>query len=354
MNIKNVVIYSALRLINHLFCFINKPRLYKSVAQNTAEKNIYFFLKPITPNTGDMAQDMCIERWFKSLYPEYNVISIPHRFSSNKLLKLLQTKIKHSDLIFICSGFTINDPNADLYYMLGIIPLFHQNKIIILPQTIDLISNDVKDKVIETFDAHPNLTLLCRDRISFERSKKMFSHCHIKIFPDFVTSLIGNYNIRSEKRSGVLLVLRNDLEKCYDNSEIKNLKDKLIEFGICQVDTTDTLLVRSSFYTVSCRDSIIERILYKFSLYQLIITDRYHGLIFSQIVSVPVIVLRSTNHKLTSGIEWFPQEIFGHNLYYADCIGEAYQIAIKRILDKTIYLNPPYFFEKYFNNKELI
>lgn len=351
MNIKNVIIYSSLRVVNKLFYQVKKPQLYKKVNNDKSAKKIYFFLKPVTPNTGDMAQDMCIERWFSRVYPEYKVLPIPHKFTTKKLLRLIQQKIQLSDLIFFHSGFTMNDPNEDLYFILKIIPLFPNNKITILPQTVDLISKEVKNKVIEVFDSHRDLTLVCRDTVSLERCKKMFQHCHLILFPDFVTSMIGKYPLKTDaQRNGILFVLRNDAEKYYQKGQLQELINRLKKTKIA-VDITDTLLIRSSFTTVTYRDQIIERILRKFSRYQLIVTDRYHGLIFSQIVSVPVIVLQSTNHKLTSGIEWFPRDLFKNNLYFANNLNEVYQIAEKRLQDTNIYLNPPYFFEKYFKNK---
>ncbi|WP_082026255.1 polysaccharide pyruvyl transferase family protein [Prevotella pectinovora] len=44
-------------------------------------------------------------------------------------------------------------------------------------------------------------------------------------------------------------------------------------------------------------------ILQQFAKYQVVITDRYHGTIFSQIVNTPVIVISSTDHKLRSGVK---------------------------------------------------
>lgn len=353
MNIKNVLIYSSLRCVNNLFYLIKKPQLFKKVYNDNSKKKIYFFLKPVTPNTGDMAQDMCIEKWFNRVYPEYTVLSIPHKFTTNRLLDLIQRKIQPSDLIFFHSGFTMNDPNKDLYFILKIIPLFPNNKIVILPQTVDLISEEVKNNVVRVFDNHKDLTLVCRDTVSLERSKKLFHSCNLTLFPDFVTSMIGVYPVKTNiQRAGVLLVLRNDAEKYYSKVQLQDLIKRLKNADI-KVDITDTLLVKSSFTTVTYRDQIIEHILDKFSRYQLIVTDRYHGLIFSQIVSVPVIVLQSTNHKLTSGIEWFPKEHFSNNLYFANNLEEVYQLVQKRLLDTNLYLNPPYFFEKYFKSRIL-
>lgn len=38
---------------------------------------------------------------------------------------------------------------------------------------------------------------------------------------------------------------------------------------------------------------------------KLVITDRYHGLIFSVITHTPVIVFKSFDTKISSGVKWF-------------------------------------------------
>lgn len=41
------------------------------------------------------------------------------------------------------------------------------------------------------------------------------------------------------------------------------------------------------------------------SHYKVVITDRYHGTIFSLIANTPVIIIKSTDHKVTTGADWF-------------------------------------------------
>lgn len=82
---------------------------------------------------------------------------------------------------------------------------------------------------------------------------------------------------------------------------------------------------------------------------KLIITDRYHGLIFSQITSTPVIVIRSNDHKLSSGVNWFSPDIFKNNVTFANSLDEAYNIAEKILQKENITPNPPYFYQTFFN-----
>src|SRR5690606_27740259 len=77
--------------------------------------------------------------------------------------------------------------------------------------------------------------------------------------------------------------------------------------------------------------------------------------IFSQIASTPVIVLSSSDHKLSSGVKWFPEASFGNNVFFAKDLNEAYNIA-QQILKRNgeITINPPYFQETYFSKLKII
>ncbi|MFI5429468.1 polysaccharide pyruvyl transferase family protein [Aeromicrobium sp. UC242_57] len=73
--------------------------------------------------------------------------------------------------------------------------------------------------------------------------------------------------------------------------------------------------------------SVIEASWADFSNYQVTVTDRYHGVIFSLISGTPVVVLESTDHKLRSGVQWFPPQIFGNMIRFAGSVEEAVQAA---------------------------
>ena len=73
------------------------------------------------------------------------------------------------------------------------------------------------------------------------------------------------------------------------------------------------------------REGLIRKMLEYFAKFQCIITDRYHGTIFSQIVNTPVVVISSADHKLVSGVKWFPLEKFGQNITFAKDLDEVYE-----------------------------
>lgn len=81
--------------------------------------------------------------------------------------------------------------------------------------------------------------------------------------------------------------------------------------------------------------------------FKTVITDRHHGTIFSAMANTPVIVINSADHKLSSGVNRFPQEEFVENVQFAKDLDDAYAKA-KEILEKVdIRQNPPYFKDNY-------
>src|SRR5690606_39434039 len=55
------------------------------------------------------------------------------------------------------------------------------------------------------------------------------------------------------------------------------------------------------YYLAKRRRGVIEEFLQNIKRHKLVITDRYHGTIFAIAANTPVIVLGSTDHKLSSG-----------------------------------------------------
>ena len=53
------------------------------------------------------------------------------------------------------------------------------------------------------------------------------------------------------------------------------------------------------------RNQIFQETLDIFYAHDVVITDRFHGVIFAVLCKKPCVVLRTIDHKLTSSIEWF-------------------------------------------------
>lgn len=307
---------------------------------------IYYFCTPIHSNLGDQAQLVCIKKWFANNYPDYTVVELCARSLPIDWITILKNQIQATDLIFIHSGYLFMNNKSDVPVILDLVKNFRENKIVFLPQTVNFSNEEVKETFLHTFSEHPNLVLLCRDFVSYDMAKIMFSKNTCLAFPDVVTSLVGTYT-RNYNRTGVCFCLRDDQEKFYSDKQLQNLIDNLKDYGYTRIDTT---LKISPFTMNNHREKLIYKTIDHIAGAKVVITDRYHGTIFSIIANTPVIVINSTDHKLSSGVKWFPSEIFGKAIQYASTLDEAYSLA-KDILDGDYVElhNPPYLLETYWS-----
>lgn len=99
---------------------------------------------------------------------------------------------------------------------------------------------------------------------------------------------------------------------------------------------------------IADRIGYLEKTWDMFSRYKMVITDRYHGTIFSMIAATPVIVISSSDHKLSSGVKWFPDS-FSDYIYYEQNIDNVINIADKIYNTKYDYKLPQYFNTEYYD-----
>jgi exopolysaccharide biosynthesis predicted pyruvyltransferase EpsI len=224
--------------------------------------------------------------------------------------------------------------------------MFPDFPITIFPQTIYFTSKSEENRAALILESHPDLTLLCRDTVSYNKAKEFLKRTNLLLYPDIVTSLIGNYAFKG-RREGILLCKRNDKESFYSNSEIDNLLSCLNK--ITQTHITDTTLNINYRNIIKNRKKYLENIFLQYSKYSTVITDRYHGMIFSLIAGTPVIIIKTNDHKLTSGLNWFSHNIFKEYVSIAENLNDAYDLALINIKNPVKNILPAYFQENYFN-----
>ena len=320
----------------------------EEIKEQSTTPRIYYFLTPTHSNLGDQAQLLCWLNLFKKWYPDYNVIMLPLIVGTNEVFERIRERISDKDMIFIHSGYLVCDLYNNWQMLCKVVDSFPNHRITILPQTVHFLNRSIQEIVALSFNKHKNLHLICRDEVSYVKAKQIFPKIAVSLKPDVVTSLIGTgYVKESINRDGLLFCMRNDAEKLYSDEQIKGFKNQLK--GV-NVDFADTTIAANVWDWVNERENIIKAFLQKFSNYQVIVTDRYHGTIFSQIVNTPVVVLASSDHKLKSGVDWFPKEMFGNNIMFAKDLDEAYQM-VKQILSRKgkIIKNPSYFLDSFYS-----
>ena len=312
-------------------------------------KKIFLFGSPYHSNMGDQAQTYCSMKWFEKYYPDYTIFefnTVDIYRDNYKLLNIIKEIITKRDIIFLHSGYHTTD-----LYMLEenmqreVVKRFPNNKVVVLPQTI-LYENDIERETSkQIYNAHNDLTFLCRDQVSFKTAEKLLYNCKRMLYPDIVTTLIGTKEY-SNARNGILFCMRNDKEAHYKSEVIDEIKDKLSE--ISKVDMTDTTIDIKCKEIIKDREKILFNMFEEYSKYEVIVTDRYHGTIFSLISNTPVIVLSSSDHKLESGVKWFPQEFEEYVTFLSD-INELQDKIIEILNKKYDYKLPQYFNDVYYS-----
>jgi exopolysaccharide biosynthesis predicted pyruvyltransferase EpsI len=307
-------------------------------------RKAFVFGCPQHSNMGDQAQTYCITNWINENYPKHKVVLIPHITNGFRkiIVKTIKLKILENDLIFGHSGYFMVDHHLGYKDFITISKTFKNRRIVIFPQTINFNNEEVIKEISKVFNSHGKIFLMCRDKISYNYAENLFDSCKLLLFPDVVTTLIGRKKI-SSNRNGILFVKRSDKEALYSLDQISEIREKFKVKGV-YTQITDTSLDLPFCIINSKRRELIYQLVDEFSKYQLVITDRYHGLIFSLISCTPVIVLSSNDHKLTSGIEWFPDSMQPY-ISHAKSVESIFEMSIK-ILSDEIEINTSNYFNK--------
>lgn len=318
--------------------------------KNIKTPKIFYLGIPAHNNLGDLAQGVCIRKWLKNNFPDREVLEIETNALVNThfpLLKELKDLYNQDDLIVFQSGYTTTDLGgfADEMHR-AVMEVLPNAKMLMLPQTIFFRNEENKKRTARIYNSMGKKMLyLARDEISYKMAKEMFPDVKIDIFPDIVTTLIGKKHY-SYERSGIMMCCRDDGEKFYSDDELSILAEKCKILG--KVDRTDTTKSKNKKRVISEAEKYIEKEIEKYAKYKLLITDRYHGTILSLVAGTPVIIIKTTDHKVTTGALWF-KGIYDEYVYLADNLEEAYEIA-KKIYNKNFnYKLESYFEEKYYN-----
>lgn len=302
--IKNNISY-----IYSVFRPIAGPLIYMQTKKYKCSRKILYLLTPPAnlSNVGDHAQAVAINEWLEDNFKDYKILE----FDKNETylgIGAIKKIIQRDDIIFLHSGGNLGDrglwtENARRM----VINCFPDNKIVSLPQTIYFSDTENGKNQLnitrKTYNQHSNLTIIARDNHSYNLAKLYFPKCKTMVCPDFVLYL--NPNCPQLKfRKDVLLCLRKDSESIID----RNMKERIVQqIGDAgevfnEYDTTLNKLIPRRNRKKELKDALSI-----FRSHKLVITDRFHGVIFSVITKTPCIVLKTIDHKLPESVGWFSE-----------------------------------------------
>lgn len=268
------------------------------------KKKVIITLAADYGNLGDVAITYAQTKMLKEKYMGYEIIELP--ISQTVLyLKTLKRVCSNDDIITIVGGGNMGDLYKSIeFFRQLIIKIFPQNKIISFPQTIDFTTTSMGGKELKKakkiYNNHKNLTLLAREKKSFDLMKKYFPNNNVLFTPDIVLTL-NNITSPQKARKYITLCLRNDKEKFLpsdiEHDIIEYFKDKE---SIQHYDTH----INQAELTIDEREQELSKIWNVFFESKLVITDRLHGMIFCYITKTPCIVLPNNNAKIKGCYEW--------------------------------------------------
>jgi pyruvyl transferase EpsI len=122
--------------------------------------------------------------------------------------------------------------------------------------------------------------------------------------PDLVTYLDDLLPSNNNQRKGALFLLRKDGEKSLE-FKTRNQFISSIQKEYNKYDISDTNFLQLSINSITESKEEVSMILKNISKYEIVITDRLHGMIFSVITKTSCIVIKSYNHKISSSYNWF-------------------------------------------------
>ena len=321
---------------------IYEPSVFETipVCENTAVINkeinpntVWLLGTPEHKNMGDqfIAQEQV--NFIRAALPDAEIIEYTdYDLRRQKFAQL--DEIEPSQLVCLHGGGNIGNLWAGHEaFRERVITHCKSNPIIIFPQSIYYSDDKEGQKALNRakgFYCGSNLTLFCRDKVSFDFAKENFD-CRSILVPDIVMwrSQKPEHSI---ERYGVLTLLRRDVERRLTDEEEAQIENVLAS-GFSSIEEFD-MLIKSKKITQVNRKEKTDMMLSIVSSAECVVTDRLHGMVLCAITETPCVVFSNGYHKVEGCYEWIKE------LGYISFISDINELdsAISRVMncpDKT-------------------
>jgi pyruvyl transferase EpsI len=289
-------------------------------------------------NIGDHAQVVAIERWLMRHYPGHPIVELDKGMVLS-CIDVLKARVTPKDLIFLHSGGNLGDRGRwSEAARRTMVSAFPDNRIVSLPQTIFFsdtpLGRHERDISSTIYGRHRRLTVIGRDEVSGELAAQLFPHAQIATVPDFVLSLKAeDFGLQTNvvPTNRIMACLRQDNE-----SVIAETTRHALARSLGEATLFDTTLDRD--IGPMDRAQVLRETLNLFLQHKAVVTDRFHGLIFSVICRKPTVLLRTIDHKLTSAVAWF-KDI--PNVQFCDSVADVGP-QLQRVLSTPVEQYPDF------------
>lgn len=278
------------------------PFIPQKEEYNNCQK-IILMGSPEYDNLGDHAIAYATKNFIQKNFAELVYLEISEGAISKNFSRVKKI-VTERDILLLQGGGNFGDLYKDQEKIrIKVIEEFPNNTIIMMPQTVFYSRTEQGTVALQQFQnimkTHQNVMLFAREYISYGLMKKWFGINRCLLVPDIVLSL----NLPSEKKSrfGVGMILRSDIEGLLGIAEKKQIQ-KALSLRFKKIDEFDTCIGRQVLMTE--RKVELEKLWDKIASYELIVTDRLHGMIFAAITGTPCIAVSNNNHKIEGISEW--------------------------------------------------
>lgn len=281
---------------NRFCAYLKKPKGKKAVILGT----------PSHTNVGDSAIVLAEMNFLKRCgFAENQIKEVP--VASHCLYeKVIHRIIRSLDCVFWHGGGNMGDIwPAEEVFRQEILAEYPQLPILQLPQTIDYRDdckeNELRNASLAVYN-HERMTIVARERRSFDVMQSMYPRATVLLTPDIVLSTTcDDFGVKQQTREGILLCMRSDIERNMSDEDRKVVEGAVERSGIryTYIDMhADVLITRDS------RRDFVRKKMQEFAGARLVITDRLHGMVFAAITGTPCIVFSNYNHKVRGTYEW--------------------------------------------------
>lgn len=315
----------------------------------TSKPKVFYLGITAHSNLGDMGQYYCIHNWILENYPNYQLVEVEADTVVDEkygFIDLLKQNFACDDIIVFQSGYTTQDLGGvhDLMHR-KVIEALPEACILMMPQTIFFKYEENRLRSARIYNQAYNMLFLARDSVSYNTACDMMPDVEVRLFPDIVTTLIGMYNFNTVVRHGVNLCRRNDGEKFYSDAELAVLIDKIKQLSPVTVGDT-TIKVPFKKLRANPRKYIEKQIRY-FAQFEVVVTDRYHGTIYALAAGTPVVIIKTNDHKVITGADWF-KGVYDDYVYVANNLDDAYMIVASILSQDLSHKLQPIFASDYY------
>ena len=333
-----------LRRIEYWLRKFEYQKRMKAIEEVGGVKRTFIFATPLHRNLGDHLITVAERRFLKNITCSNTVFEIPEEVYKMHKEKL-QRIIKKDDLLIINGGgFIGNIWLGEQMLLEDVLKTFSENKVVIFPQTIFF--DDSKPNYEERLTAlkncltnHKNTILFVREENSYRYALNNFSDTKVLLVPDIALSYYDVTPIAScATKKSICLCLRNDVENARDERKINSISNLAQKHGL-RIVLSDTIAKSRVFERY--REEYVQKKIQEFSAYNLVITDRLHGMIFAYLAGTHCLFLDNKTKKV-SGVynKWLRNcdSIRPFNEFNNDSDIEAF---IERSLKNNFVSNAP-------------